>query len=448
MKLMYFGAVSIWGAMTLALALALVIFISPTNAQIVSAESNAGLSKFALVIGNGHYSGNRRNLKNPVNDSKLMAQSLRKLGFDVKRFEDLDRKRLIKTIAEFADGLPEGATSLVFYAGHGMQIGGANYLVPVDMLMTSEQSVPLRAYPLKALLERVAASKSSVNIVVLDACRDNPFQPENPVRYRNFSRLGLAPIQAPVGTLVAYSTSPGQLSADGNEANSIYSSALAQVILEPELSLEAIFKKVGVLVRNKTRDDQIPWFESSLSEEYFFLPPEGVTMVAGRKPLTSDARFNQKSSSRSIENVSVNVSDDLWFRVMDEAQWTLVDKAIEQRLVLMTPLEIAVLERKASGGNVLSQTTLALYWLADSIPSRKIIGFEPSHQAPTAVKARSLLRMAAKAGFAVAQTELAQLYASGNGVPLNLKESRRLLELAVHANYPRAKQVMATHTLE
>ena len=154
-----------------------------------------GVKKFALVIGNGNYAGDKRSLKNSINDAKLMAQSLLKLGFDVKQYVDLDRSHLVSAVADFSAALPQGATALVFYAGHGMQISGSSYLIPVDMAVTSEQSVPLRAYPVKTLLEQISASKSAVNVVVLDACRDNPFQPLPAVKYRSLGNLGLAPFR-------------------------------------------------------------------------------------------------------------------------------------------------------------------------------------------------------------------------------------------------------------
>lgn len=227
-------------------------------------------AKCALVIGNAKYLGKGRALANPEADALLVGQSLKSMGFSVAPHTNLSRKEMLQAVADFAESLPEGATSFVFFAGHGMQIGGANYLIPVDMQPNSEQSVQLTAYPLKNLLERLSASKSAVNIVALDACRNNPFQPEILVRLRSItSREGLAAVPAPRGTLVAYSTAPGQLAADGKNANSLYSALLAKALLEPQLSVEQVFKKVGQLIRKETSDNQIPWFESSLSDDYF-----------------------------------------------------------------------------------------------------------------------------------------------------------------------------------
>ena len=430
------------------LSLTLSTLVNSTAAQVLAAPGSSSVPKFALLIGNSNYSGNRRSLNNPVNDIKLMAKNLRRLGFDVKQYADLDRNQMMKAIAEFAEGLPAGATSLVFYAGHGMQIGGASYLVPVDMVVTSEQSAALRAYPLKTLLERVATSKSSVNIVVLDACRDNPFQPNNPVRYRNFSNLGLAPVQAPTGTIVAYSTAPGQLAADGREANSIYTSTLADVILEPKLSIEAIFKRVSEQVRKKSLDDQIPWYESSLNQEYFFLPPDGVTVVAGRTFREGEANPGEKSRKRGVEKSTQSSTDELWYRSMTESEWSNLDWEIQQRVKHMTADEIPMMEHKAKGGSVVAQTTLGLFWLAGAAKVTNSGNSSVSRYKSNNTKSLHWLRMAVKSGFPVAQTELGEMHYMGNGVDRNVTESRRLLELAAQASYPRAKLDLLQIALE
>lgn len=397
------------------------------------------LPKFALVIGNGNYSGNKRSLKNPVNDARLMTQSLRKLGFEVKQHTDLDRAQMVRAVADFSAALPQGATALMFYAGHGMQIGGASYLIPVDMAVTSEQSVPLRTYPAKTMLEQVSASRSSVNVVVLDACRDNPFQPSSPVKYRNFSNLGLAPVQAPRGTVVAYSTAPGQLAADGKDGNSIYTATLASVILEPRMSLEGIFKKVGDQVRKKTLDDQIPWFESSLTEEYFFQPPDGVTVVAGRPLQVADPSRSDKALKRGAEKQPPDFADKPWYRSMTDYEWSNLDWEIQQRVKQMKADQLPEMEHKAKGGNVVAQMTLGMYWLESSgMETYSVFSPTKRHQGNNAT-ALKWLHMAANAGFPIAQAELGERYYLGKAVDRNVNESRRLLELAALANYPRAK---------
>lgn len=401
-----------------------------------SSSPDGQVKKYALVIGNGNYVGYKRSLKNPVNDAKLMAQSLLKLGFDVKQYADLDRAGLVGAVADFASALPAGATALVFYAGHGMQIGGLSYLIPVDMPVTSEQSVPLRAYPVKTLLEQISTAKSSVNVVVFDACRDNPFQPPPPVQYRNFANLGLAPVQAPRGTVVAYSTAPGQLAADGKDNNSFYTAALASVMQEPGLSLEDIFKKVSSQVRKKTFDGQIPWFETSLTEEYFFLPPAGVTIVAGRSLKREPTDGASKIAARSIE-LTNHATDVLWYRSMAEHEWAALEQTIQDRVRNLTPDELPMLRHQAGGGSVVAQTTLGRVLRdglqdVNALPSRKRDVLDPD-------AAVQWLQKASDVGFPIAQLDLGEMRYSGRGVSQDRNQARLLIELASKANYPRAQ---------
>jgi hypothetical protein len=408
--------------------------------------ANAAPAKYALIIGNSNYQSGKSSLKNPANDAKLMAQSLQKLGFDIKQFTDLDKAGMVTAVQAFADQLPKGATSVVFYSGHGMQIGGASYLLPVDMALTNESSVALRAYPLKRLLERVSASKSSVNIVILDACRDNPVQPTPAVRYRNFGNLGRGPVVAPRGTFVAYSTSPGQLAADGAGANSVYTSTLASALLEPQASLQTIFRKVGDQVRKKTLDDQIPWFESSISEDYYFLPPEGVKVLVGR-PLntggtstastaTASAPRQAGTSTRSSKNTP---AEDAWYRTMSEYEWSRLDYDIAQRVKFMTQDEVPLMEHRAKGGSVVAQTTLGLFWLAGSDRAVNTSTGQVMRYQPNNTKAVRWLRQAAESGFPIAQTELGEMLHRGKGIDRDSGQARQLLASAAQAKYPRAK---------
>lgn len=402
----------------------------------VAAAHAAGntVEKFALVIGNQAYSSKGRSLNNTLNDAELMTRSLKQLGFTVTTRTDLGRSQLLDEVAGFAGRLPEGSTALIYYAGHGMQVGGNNYLVPVDMVLTSEQTVPLKAYPVKTLLERLAAAKSAVNVVVLDACRDNPFQPPNPVRYRSFADLGLAPVQAPRGTLVAYSTAPGQQAADGKEANSVYTSVLAKVLLEPNLEIHDVFFKVNSLVRKRTLDDQIPWFDTSLTDKYYFKPPEGVTVVAGKPLMLADAGQRGTQVRRGMEAEPVQ-----WFHNLSNQEWSQLDWEIQQRVKRLTADEIPALEHKANGGNLLAQTTLGIVYMegvdkAVDASTGKVTRYNASN-----VKALKWLRKAGDAGFPVAQAILGEMYYQAQGVERDLAESHRWLEKAARVDYTRAK---------
>ncbi len=389
------------------------------------------VTKHALVLANGSYS--RDALPNALRDGKLMVQTLKQLGFTVTERPDLAREEMMEAVARFTDSLPEGATALVYYAGHGMQVGGGNYLTPIDMQLTGEASVPLKAYPVRHLLERLALARSAVNILILDACRNNPFQPAGAVRYRSFNELGLAREHAPRGTLIAYSASPGQQAPEGRGKNSVYSETLARTLLEPQLEIRDIFNKVGSLVRRQSLDDQIPWYESSLTDGYYFQPPEGVTVAAG-KPLQFARLGREGRKARGETPPSLN-----WFNDLSVQEWDMLDWEIQQRVNRLTADELPALEHKAAGGSLVHQTTLALAYRegvekAIEPASGKVTRYNANNS-----KALQWLVQAAEAGFPIAQVELGEMYFAGHGVDRNLDTARRWIEQANRVRYTRAR---------
>lgn len=392
--------------------------------------------KLALVIGNSHYSG-ERGLANPGNDARLMAKTLATLGFTVTEAYDLTRERFPATVAGFAARLPAGATAFVYYAGHGMQIGGSNYLNPVDMPITSETSAKVYSYPLTALLERLAQARSAVNIVVLDACRNNPFQPGRATRYRSFGDLGLSRVDAPRGTLIAYSTSPGQLAPDGKGGNSLYTLTLAKAITQPGTELVSIFRQVTNDVRRQSSDDQIPWYESSLYGSYFFNAQDqarhaATAQTAGRGPTADAAR---RQAMRGMAPAEGELSP--WYRQMTAVEFSQLDWEIQQRVRRLTPDELPALQHQASGGSVVAQTVLGLAY-REGIEPIRLGGTVARHKANNGA-AWKWLQKAAQAGFPVAQTEIGEMYYEGHGTERDPDKSRHWIELAARANYPRAK---------
>lgn len=395
------------------------------------------VQKVALVIGNQRYAEDKP-LPNAINDVNLMAKTLTGLGFAVTQRQDLNRTAFAAAVTEFAARIPEGATALVYYAGHGMQIGGNNYLNPVDMQLTSEVGAQMHSYSLKQMLESLARSKSAVNIVILDACRNNPFQPQGAVRYRSFGNRGLSRVQAPRGTLVAYSTGPGLLAADGTEGNSVYTAALARHLTEPGQEIEKIFKRVATEVRKKTFDDQIPWYDTSLTDEYYLKPPEGVTVVAG-KPLKYASAGNVNGTAVRRGRKAAPNADEQWYRQMTASEWSQIDWEIQQRVKRLTPDEIPLLEHKAGAGNVMAQTTLGLAHREGIDRARHAATGQVMRFKANNTKALRWLNKAADAGFPVAQAELGEMYYAGHGVDRDLQASRHWMELAAAAEYPRAK---------
>ena len=193
-------------------------------------------ARIALVIGNGSYKTNR--LKNPRSDAGLMARTLAATGFDVMTVMDGSTADMRRAIADFGAKLQQpGAVALFYYGGHGVQIDGENYLIPLDATIATSGDVEAQAVPLQSILRTMARSATRLNIVVLDACRDNPFQAGE----WTATVSGLASVVAPAGTIIAYATGPGELASDGAGENSPYTAALAAEMVQPGATLEDVF---------------------------------------------------------------------------------------------------------------------------------------------------------------------------------------------------------------
>lgn len=239
----------------------------------LAATATAAEKRVALVIGNARYES--APLRNPVNDAKDMAAALRRLGFDVIERTDATQKEMNRAIAQFGGKLTGDAVALFYYAGHGIQVKGKNYLVPVDAQIDTESSVRVETVDVDGVLDQLNASP--LNIVILDACRNNPFER----RFRGSSG-GLAQMDAPKGSLIAYATAPGRTAADGEGRNGTYTRELLGLMQTPGLPIEQIFKRVRSSVARATGDSQIPWEASSLTGDFFFIPAADGT--AGAEP--------------------------------------------------------------------------------------------------------------------------------------------------------------------
>ena len=224
--------------------------------------------RVALVIGNAHYGPEIGSLPNPVNDAVLIAKALQQTGFTVIKVTDADQKAMKRAIKDFGEKLSNAGpntTALFFYAGHGLQVNGTNYLVPIGAAIEKAGDVDIESVSADTVLQQMDFAASRVNIVVLDACRNNPMQRS----MRGMTR-GLAPIDAPQGTFIAYSTAPGSVAADGSGSNSPYTQALAKTIVQPGVGIEEAFRDVRASVMKATNDKQIPWDSSSLTAPFFF----------------------------------------------------------------------------------------------------------------------------------------------------------------------------------
>ncbi len=236
----------------------------------------AAEQRVALVIGNAAYRVDP--LDNAVNDARLVASSLKQASFDVTLAENLDRRSLQGALRAFGERLTDNSVAVLYYAGHGLQLRDRNYLIPVDAEIRSEDEIALAGIDIAFVLGRMSAARSRVNIVILDACRNNPFA--SSTGKSQHTAQGLAQMDAPVGTLLAYATAPGKLAADGlggvNDKNGLYAQQLARQLLQPGLPVEHVFKRVREAVVRASREAQVPWESSSLQGEFAFVPGTAV----------------------------------------------------------------------------------------------------------------------------------------------------------------------------
>lgn len=222
-----------------------------------------GERRVALVVGNSAYKTSP--LKNPANDAKAMAAALRRLNFEVIERQNLTREGFALAAREFGDRLRGATVGLFYFAGHGLQVRGRNFLVPVDADIAREDEIPYRSLDVNEVLDKMDGARTPINLVLLDACRNNPF-----ARSFKLNQVGLAQMDAPAGTLIAFATSPGSVALDGEGSNGLYTSALLKHITTESLPIEQMLKRVRVDVARSSNNGQVPWESSSLNRDFAF----------------------------------------------------------------------------------------------------------------------------------------------------------------------------------
>lgn len=219
----------------------------------------------ALVIGNGAYKV--APLSNPVNDARLVASSLAAARFKVIKLENATQEQMLNALSDFGVEIDKGGVGVFYFAGHGVQVGRQNYLIPVDANISREEQIRTRALNAQEVLDRMASAGNALNLLFLDACRNNPFP-----RSTRAASLGLAKMDAVLGMLVSFATAPGSVADDGGGRNSPYSKYLAESMRIPELRIEDVLKRVRTRVREETDGRQITWDSSSIEGDFYFLP--------------------------------------------------------------------------------------------------------------------------------------------------------------------------------
>src|SRR5882757_3874557 len=291
------------GGLPAVIALLSLLSVSPASAE----------KRIALVVGNSAYQNIAR-LDNPRNDATLMAETLSGLGFTLiggSAQLDLDKAALDTDVQNFGRQIQGADVALFYYAGHGVQVNGSNYLVPVGANPTREADVDFQMVDINLVLRQMQGSGTRLNMVILDACRNNPFG----ARALRSADGGLAQMRAPEGTLISYATQPGSVAQDGSGGHSPYTKALATTIKQAALDIFQTFNQVGLTVKRETGGSQQPWVSSSpIDGSFYFVapavaspaivePPQQLANTPQRnqeeKPLRSDRKSTRLNSSHA-----------------------------------------------------------------------------------------------------------------------------------------------------
>ncbi len=284
-----------------ALAAALVAVLSaPAFAQ----------KRIALVVGNSAYR-NVTPLDNPANDAGLVAETLRALGFTLVGGGpqlDLDKSAFDRIVQTFGAQLGGADVGLFYYAGHGLQVRGANFLVPIDANLTKEADIDFQMLDANLVLRQMEGAGTRLNIMILDACRNNPFggrglavgRGQDTIRMRDTAG-GLAQMQAPSGTLISFATQPGSVAQDAAGRNSPYATALAQEMRHPGINIFQTFNEVGLAVQEATKGAQIPWVSSSpIKGAFYFVPPEGAPPALASAPAADELAWSELKTTSDV----------------------------------------------------------------------------------------------------------------------------------------------------
>ena len=247
----------------------------------VAAADVPDSSRIALVIGNSAYR-NVPALSNPANDARGIAVTLKGLGFTLVgdgAETDLDKPALEKAIRSFGEALKSGGVGVFYYAGHGLQVHGENYLVPVDANPTKEADIDFELVDANLVLRQMEEANAKLNIVILDACRNNPFGGTGTRAIAS----GLAQMKAPEGTIISYATQPGNVASDGGGEHSPFASAIISTLATPNLNVLEAFNQIGVKVKKETGDNQQPWVANSpIDGEFYFASAPGAASSSGQ----------------------------------------------------------------------------------------------------------------------------------------------------------------------
>ncbi len=317
----------------------------------------------ALVIGNSNYEGSA-SLANAINDARAIADQLSRLGFEVSEHYDLNLKEMRKAVEAFGHRLTAGSIVVFFYAGHGIQHHGANYLIPVDAKISHAYEIDYHALNLKMALSAFKEAEPILAVAMLDACRNSPYERaiDGQNRATTNRGAGLAAIEDIQGTIISYATEPGKTATDGNDAHSPYTQALLKHLDTPNLSVQDMLNRVGLEVMSRTHGGQKPWFSSSPVPRFCFAGCSAQMAAVADAPLAEPVAA-RPSNPFSIEGSQIErvrlalVSRDLArlkkLTEVNPAQETFLRQLFNTYLKLAVELESPAL-RQAQDGRPLS----------------------------------------------------------------------------------------------
>ena len=373
--------------------------------------SNPAARRVALVIGNAAYA-HAPALRNSTNDATDVAAALTQYGFSVIEGTDLSQESMDNALMEFRALAQDAEAAMFYYAGHGVQVSGENYLLPVDADIEHQSQVRYRSMALGQVMSILEDTRAQFKVVVLDACRDNPF-----ASMRSMAG-GLANLSsAPSGSFVAFATAPGRRASDNPTGrNGLFTAALLEEMRSPGVELTQMFRQVRGRVARESGSAQEPWQSGSYSGDFYFLPPGGVAPVATTPQLVSApmAGAAPASSASAAQTAAWSAEGAASFHARSYAA------------------ALPVLQRAAAAGDAASQTRLALMYQS---------GWGVLEDGREAVR---LYQLAAASGDAVAQGNLGYMYHHGRGVPVNAGEAARLYRLAADQGRASARNNLGT----
>jgi TPR repeat protein len=390
-------------------------------------------TRLALVIGNSAYATNA--LQNPKNDAESIARALKIVGFEVVKLTDADQTAMKRAIVEFGRKLrASDAVGLFYYAGHGVQVAGENYLIPVGADIKDVEEAALSGVSLGELLRTMERSSGRLNIAILDACRDNPF----PASTRSGTR-GLAQVKAPTGTLIAYATAPGEVALDGTGGNSPYSAALAEAIPTIGISIDEVFRRTRRKVLDMTAHKQTPWEHSSLTGEFFFRP----------KSAEAEASVRPVEGSYGLSHARLSELRD-WERIKDTTDAAVLSAHVERYpdgvFREVVSLRLSRLQNPPSPWNWIfsSDSRSARLAEAETIYEQAVRLDNKATGAAALAEAAGLFLRAAELGLPSAMYQAARGYDHGRGVARNIVEAAKWYRLAAEQEHPGAMASLGT----